>query len=398
MYNRTITIVAGLGCYFIPSPLARLVGISVGTWYGWLAVFGDLLRLKGSSEVVVESQSTCQGRCPLTSAFLIGIVATMLIKYLNYSTNPLWATTDAGSGGWNKTGLVLAAASLYEYYARPTHLFPAPPTLVAKDKPIAPVSTSRLQRTIIAAGLGSMIHLLQTFLMEAGTIIAWTWTGFPVKGPTLHPSAGFVIAASAIGVTSISARTPTLGLILWCIAGLGGAYSLYTFPDWLGFNGGLVMILYLVSAVPRLFRAASAIPASIFGYALLVNILLDVASVVTAAYAFVPMGWLLRERTDLVLGFCMLTTVAAEGVIFGLSLPEENRLQQRSISRISRTKKLNLLSGAVLAVLGIASSYNKMPTSPPVPYYPEHRIFSGGIWTVGVPPREALSIGPFWRR
>lgn len=49
-------VVAGMGCYFIPSPLARLVGIFVGTWHGWLALFGNLTRLKGSREVLAEGQ------------------------------------------------------------------------------------------------------------------------------------------------------------------------------------------------------------------------------------------------------------------------------------------------------------------------------------------------------
>lgn len=307
----------------------------------------------------------------------------MLIKYLNYSTNPLWATTDAGSGGWNKIGLAIAAASLYEYYHRPAHLFPSPPISVEKDKPIALVRSTTSHRIIITIGLGSMIHLLQTFLMDAGTIIAWTWTGFPVKGPALHPFAGVVITAAALGTASMSSQLSTSGLVSWSIAALSGAYVLYALPDWAGFNGGLVLTLYLVATFPRLFRAASVLPpAKTFGFALVVNVVLDVASVITAAYAFVPMGWILRERTDLVLGFCIVTVVAADVAASGLRLPEDDRLQPRSIARIGLTKKCNLFAGVTLAVLGLATSYSKMPSAQPIPYYPEHRIFSGGIWTV----------------
>jgi hypothetical protein len=105
----------------------------------------------------------------------IGIVITMLIKYLNFSTNPLWATTDASSGGWNKTASLLAAVSLYEYYHRPAHLFPSPPIATAKDKPIPAVYSTKTHKIAITLGLGSMIHLLQTFLMDAGTSpICWS--------------------------------------------------------------------------------------------------------------------------------------------------------------------------------------------------------------------------------
>ena len=310
----------------------------------------------------------------------------MFIKYLNYSTNPLWATTDAGSGGWNVSGLVLAAACLYEYHTRPASLFPSPPISVEKDKPIAPVQSSRVQRILIALGLGSLIHMLQTFLMDAGTIIAWTWTGYPVKGPTLHPFGGVVILVSALASTAVSHSSHTpVSALLWSIAGVAGSYSLLVYPDWLGFNGGMIFTTYLVSILPRLFRAASALPpGSTLGWALVVNILLDVASVVTAAYAFVPMGWLLRERTDLVLGFCVVCIVAADFASLGLKLPDKDRLQPRSVKRIALTKRLNLLMAVIVAVFGLASSYRKIPTEKPAPYFPEHRLFSGGIFTVSV--------------
>lgn len=50
-------VVAGMGCFFIPSPAARLIGISIGTWTGWLAQYGNWIRLKGSVETVAEGQS-----------------------------------------------------------------------------------------------------------------------------------------------------------------------------------------------------------------------------------------------------------------------------------------------------------------------------------------------------
>jgi hypothetical protein len=313
-----------------------------------------------------------------------GIAIVMLIKYLNYSTNPLWATTDAGSGGWNLTALALAAASLYEYRHRPASLFPSPPTSVEKDKPVPQMSSSRLQRVLVMLGFGSLVHMLQTFLMDAGTIIAWTWTGFPIKGPTLHPFAGVVILVSALAATAVSYRSHTpVSAAIWSILGAGGAFVLYAYPDWAGFNGGLVFTAYLISILPRLLRAASALPpGKTFGNAMLVNIVLDVASVVTAAYAFVPMGWVLRERTDLILGFCVVCIVSADFASLGLELPGKDKLYPRSMKRITLYKSLNLLAAVVVGMLGVASSYWKVPTTQPVPYYPNHRIFSGGIFTV----------------
>lgn len=320
----------------------------------------------------------------LMTALGVGIAIVMLVKYLNYSTNPLWATTDAGSGGWNVTGLVLAAASLYEYRHRPATLFPSPPISVEKGKAIPPASSSRLQRVLVTFGLGSLVHMLQTFLMDAGTVIAWTWTGFPIKGPTLHPFAGVVILVSALSATAVSHRSHTFtSASLWSIIGAGGAFVLYTYPDWVGFNGGLAFTAYLISTLPRLLRAVASLPpAAVLGNAMVVNIVLDVASVVTAAYAFVPMGWLLRERTDLVLGFCVVCIVSADFASLGLKLPGKDKLYPRSKRRIALYKSLNLLAAVAVGLLGVASAYWKVSTTQPKPYYPDHRIFSGGIFTV----------------
>lgn len=55
--HRVIAIVAGMGVFFIPSPFARLVGAVVGTWTGWLALFGNSIRLRGSREMLAEGES-----------------------------------------------------------------------------------------------------------------------------------------------------------------------------------------------------------------------------------------------------------------------------------------------------------------------------------------------------
>lgn len=55
--NRLITVAAGMGVYFVPSPVVRLAGIVVGTWTGWLALFGNTIRTKGSRETLVEGES-----------------------------------------------------------------------------------------------------------------------------------------------------------------------------------------------------------------------------------------------------------------------------------------------------------------------------------------------------
>lgn len=306
----------------------------------------------------------------------------MLLKYLNYSTNPFWCTVNPASGGWNKTGLVLAILALMEYRYRPNDLFPAPPLPaggVEKVVSLTHEKQDRSSRLAVILGLGSLIHLVQTFLSDSGTIIAWTWNGYPVKGPTLHPFAGLVIAAVAFGLNLhvvVASRA-------WGLLGLAGTVILYVFPDWLGFAGGLALALYLSALIPTYFRLASIFPASsTWGHALLVNCLLDVISVVTTAYAFVPFGWLVRERTDLVLLFTIITIEWGRWIGSSIPLPSPEQLASRSRIRISRTKRWTFLGSLTLAVVSVAASYAKMPTTVPELYFPDHRLFTAGIWTV----------------
>nr|XP_019001310.1 calcofluor white hypersensitive protein [Kwoniella mangroviensis CBS 8507]OCF64771.1 calcofluor white hypersensitive protein [Kwoniella mangroviensis CBS 8507] len=369
--HRIMTVVFGMGFYIFPWPIVRLVGIFIGVWTGWQVLFATWERLKGSEEIVAEGQ-----------ILGLGLVITWLIKYINNSTNPLWAISHPASGGWNKTGLILAALAIYEYYQRPVDLHPAPPLnwhIRKESQPYTLTKTTKWQRLSITVGFGALIHLIQTFVTDSGTIISWTWTGYPVKGPTLHPFAGIVIAVASLGILHQSRKFHYHLTVL----GLIGAIALYRYPDWIGYIGGLLLVFYLQAIFPSYIRVLSVFePGPTYGYALVTNIILDVISVVTAAYAFVPLGWIFRERTDLVLGFCMVVTVLGWWSTRNIKLPSISKIPPRAQRRIRSTKRYTIISSVLLSIVSIGYSYSKMPRGKPVPYYPDHKIFSGGIWTV----------------
>lgn len=222
---------------------------------------------------------------------------------------------------------------------------------------------------LIAAGFGALIHLLHTFATDAGTIIAWSWTGWPINGPTLHPYGGLVVAVIALAAgVQLDLRLAT-ALIIFGLTGL------YGMSDWPGFAAGLAAIFGIASALPTYLQNISALPpAYSFGWAMGVYGVLDVLSVITAAYAFVPLGYLLRERTDLILIISCVLIVA------GARRPRSLIPSTRSFSRIQSTQRYSIVTIAVIAMTSLAYGYSKVPPTP-VPYSPL-RMFSAGIWTV----------------
>ena len=166
---------------------------------------------------------------------------------------------------------------------------------------------------------------------------------------------------------------PCAALLLWC-------------PDWLGYFGGLGLVFYAISLAPTMIRAASALPPKTWGQAMSWNCFLDVASVFTVAYAFVPFGWLLRERTDLMTLIILAPIPFALRATATLPLPSADLLQPRAARRVASVSRWTRYSAGAVAVLALISSTMFTARSAanvkPVPFYPEHRIFTGGIFTV----------------
>ena len=98
------------------------------------------------------------------------------------------------------------------------------------------------------------------------------------------------------------------------------------FPDWLGFNGGMVLTAYLVSILPRLFRSASALPlASTLGWALVVKILARLHTLggdATNDQAKTVFGDLVEPLLDL--SKCP-DFVVNRGHLFGTDLPNDDK-------------------------------------------------------------------------
>lgn len=197
------------------------------------------------------------------------------------------------TGGYNWLGLILAIIALLELSTRP-----------AKDakQMSKQVSVETLGDCLCAAlPMGSLIFSLHCFLTDPSTIIAWTWTGYPIKGPVPHIHGYMTLIAQAVGLL-----LPATGLRfiidspLWFGFGASAAYTLYIFKDWNAYIGGIELAVFLSSIIPRVLEGVPSIGSvgKFYFIAFLTAIVLYLANVWTVAYAFVPGGDVLRERSD----------------------------------------------------------------------------------------------------
>lgn len=153
---------------------------------------------------------------------------------------------------------------------------------------------------------------------EPSTLIAWSWTGYThgqPNGPLPHRHGYLTLIAQCFGlllpilVTSAGSPGPTIfAHPLWLAVGSVATFVVYSYRNWLGYSGGLVLAFFLMSITPMIFQDAASTGkvARTYFTAWLVSCILNLVSIFTVAYAFVPGGVYLRERTDLWVSLLLL--------------------------------------------------------------------------------------------
>jgi hypothetical protein len=220
------------------------------------------------------------------------------------------------SGGYNELGLVLAFLALYESHTRPFSTYDMSSQVIEqKSSPVAEPSKTTTDWLIPAVTLGSLIFSLHSLLSDPGTLIAWSWTGFTkgrANGPVASMHGSLTIITQCIGISIpvlLASMSPPSSHILehpvWFVYGASNAFFMYHYRDWLGYAAGLQFSLFLMSIVPLVLRRAAQAGSvgKTYFTAWVVYCILNLGSVWTVAYAFVPGGVYLRERTDLYVSF-----------------------------------------------------------------------------------------------
>ncbi|KAI0648890.1 Frag1/DRAM/Sfk1 family-domain-containing protein [Trametes meyenii] len=366
----------GVAAYAVPSPLGRLflvsfasAAASIGAAVDWLEAGEDVGAGTTAYPAIVVG---------------LGFLVSSLAKHANHTNNPVWPSVDSRSGGWNMTGLALALLAIAEFASRPA----STPSLKKDTKETRSSPTSQPHWLPASLALGSLLFSLHSLLSDPSTLIAWSWTGYPITGPVpnVHGSLTHVAHALGLALTAFLSHTGSRALThpLWLAAGAGSAYVLYAYRDWAGYAGGLGVALFLASVGPGVWaRAAEAgrgHAARTAAVAWLVVCVFNVASTFTVAYAFVPGGTYLRERTDLVLAAQFgLIALAFDWRLPGRSPPASAAFNLPSGAHYKTQYTLALLTAlSLLSTLWRAS----WPGVTPTPHHEAARIVRAGIWTV----------------
>lgn len=182
-----------IATWWIPGPLTRLI------LTGTAAFAAAIVQALAWGEAWQQGPGVTHRHVII---WLLGLLISSLAKYACHSNNPLWPFMNSSNGGQHPIGLFLAALCLAELLARPS----SPSPVVANRLRIPQTKGSEL---IAALGMGSLLFAvsacdlagfddshtdstvlnffpllsqLHTFLTDSGTMIAWTWTGYPIKG------------------------------------------------------------------------------------------------------------------------------------------------------------------------------------------------------------------------
>ncbi|KAJ4487416.1 Frag1/DRAM/Sfk1 family-domain-containing protein [Lentinula lateritia] len=356
---------SGVAAYILQSPLHRLFLVAFATSAAMIPQ--------------VVSWADNPGYQSITTG--LGLMLSSLSKHVNHSNNPVWPFIDERSGGYNKEGLLLAFLALYEFFTRPDEEGQSPES---EKNAAEPVSTTHW--LLGALPLGSFIFILHSLVADPSTLIAWSWTGYEngrPRGPLPHLHGSLTLLCQSIGLlialqAVTRSKVPLLANPLWFVFGSACSYVMYTYRNWSGYLGGLGLAIFVMGSLPLILHNASSTRA-VFKTsftAMLVYCLLALANVWTVAYAFVPGGVYLRERTDLVIMAQMACLVPA------FEWPALGNRQSSATALTSTISSCTRTALALMSIVAMLASLYRLPATPVQPFRPGHRILRAGIWTI----------------
>lgn len=350
----------GVVSFWVVKPEWRLELVALGTAFGCVSLANQFWGISTKPLAGLHKGT----------AFSIGLLLSVIAKYAFYTNNPIWPIMHEENGGWNKTGVLIALIA------------PAFTVRLQFNQTQQKSIASPKERPILSGiGLGGLMFALHTLLSDSSTIITWVWEGYPVRGPQPVPHGAITIACMALGIYLGVTQSAHVKKWQFFAAANVGALFMYAFSGWLGYIGGMVLTVYLLSITPTFLESAGRHnPGLSFGFGFFVLVILYLAHVWTVAYAFVPGGPLLRERTNVVLFI--------QQVCIGAGLYSATKIRVSTSGLHSATDLVKRIASQTVTVLVVllaltgAISFRRFHRDPPVPYNPEPKSMSAGIWTI----------------
>lgn len=349
-----------IGAYLIDTPEPRLITICVGTIFS-MATFAQYLRKLTNAQLNFSFAIT----------WSLGLIFTLIIKMWFFSNNPTWAIMKEETGGYNKTAIVISTVIGMIYpYINSIHM--------KQEKPM--VSGCFFKKFMLATGFGGLIFSIHQSLTDASTLIYWSWEGYSKEnqGPLAWPWASLTIVVMLFGaLTSLKFINrpvfPSLLLIIGTIV-----LSIRSITGWNKFIfGGLFYALSIMWLIPTYVSALGYLGSTwVFTLAFFYHVIGILAHVWVVAYAFVPMGWILRERIEVVL------SIATGMVILGALSVSNSFFLPKSISFTKKFGTYSTLYAFAALALTSYCTYDLRPTGVPTPYHPDKKLITAGIWTI----------------
>jgi hypothetical protein len=233
-----------------------------------------------------------------------------------------------------------------------------------------------------AFGFGSLLFALHSMFSDSSLIMRWTVAGYPNYGPSPVPWGVLTIFFLAVGLV-LSFNQELAANAIWYSAGCLACLIFYGCSGWLGYIGGLFLGMYAMSLVILMTRALTmhASQKTLLTAYMVYNFLC-LAHVWVVAYEFVPGGEYARERTNWVLFFTML--FLGFGVYNARAIVRPQRPEKQMHRNLLQEVRshIGILLGTILAFSSIISFGRIITSRGIVPYHPEQKLFTAGIWTI----------------
>ncbi|KAK6527918.1 hypothetical protein TWF281_009179 [Arthrobotrys megalospora] len=353
-----------LVAFFFVTPEIRLFLTTAGLFFACLAWAANFSLESTTSRIDIK-----------TSAFSLGLIMSSVAKFSNHTNNPIWPLMNSVNGGWNKIGLALAVLAIARTHFRRASV-PAVDTTMYSGKDGS--------QYLASIGFGGLMFALHSLLSDSSTMITWVWDGYPVKGPLAVPHGAYTIIAMGGGFLIGLLRQELATSPVFYVAGCIGAAFLQSFHGWWGYYGALVLTVYLMAITPSFIQMCARYPpGATFGTGFMVYNLLVLAHVWVVAYAFVPGGFLLRERTWLVMTVTMALIGVGLVVVISTKAGGPGSKPRSDFSSIRRTSRSYFVySLALLELLAVSIAYLRFPHLDYKPYHEKEKMVTAGIWTV----------------